>query len=346
MKISHRNRWKSRGRWTRLTSVAVVALVGTALVSCSSNDDAASSPSSSGGGAFPVTIDHAFGSTKIDSEPQRIVTVGYNDEQALLALGIKPVGMVNQYPGEPDVNRTWPWVTGPWGGTEPTVVGSNPETTISVEKIAALEPDLILALYSSIDKDLYSTLSAIAPTVAKDPAYGDYATPWQITTKTAAKAVGREADGEKLVADIDRQFADARSAHPEFADQTAVIISVDATPEFYAFSSEDARGRVLGSLGFKPARAVEALMNGEFYAPISTERLDLLDVDRLVVIGNPDAAQAVRNNPGFQQLDVVKDNRVVYVNDDQAPQVGAALTASSALSLPWATSQLLAELTK
>lgn len=128
----------------------------------------------------------------------------------------------------------------PWGGTEPTVVGSNPETTISVEKIAALEPDLILALYSSIDKDLYSTLSAIAPTVAKDPAYGDYATPWQITTKTAAKAVGREADGEKLVADIDKQFADARSAHPEFADQTAVIISVDATPEFYAFSSEDA----------------------------------------------------------------------------------------------------------
>jgi len=87
-------------------------------------------------------------------------------------------------------------------------------------------------------------------------------------------------------------------------------------------------------------------MNGEFYAPISTERLDLLDVDRLVVIGNPDAAQAVRNNLGFQQLDVVKNNRVVYVNDDQAPQVGAALTASSALSLPWATSQLLAELTK
>lgn len=205
---------------------------------------------------------------------------------------------------------------------------------------------MILALYSSIDKDLYTTLSAIAPTVAKDPVYGDYATPWQITTKTAAKAVGREADGEKLVADIDKQFADARSAHPEFADQTAVIISVDTTPEFYAFSSEDARGRVLGSLGFKPAPAVEALMNGEFYAPISTERLDLLDVDRLVVIGNPDAAQAVRNNPGFQQLDVVKNNRVVYVNDDQAPQVGAALTASSALSLPWATSQLLAELTK
>lgn len=101
--------------------------------------------------------------------------------------------------------------------------------------------------------------------------------------------MGREADGEKLVADIDKQFADARSAHPEFADQTAVIISVDTTPEFYAFSSEDARGRILGSLGFKPALAVEALMNGEFYAPISTERLDLLDVDRLVVIGNPDA---------------------------------------------------------
>ncbi len=221
----------------------MVALVGTALVSCSSNDDAASSSSSSGGGAFPVTIDHAFGSTTIDSEPQRIVTVGYNDEQALLGSGHQARRNGQPVPGRTGRQPHVAMGHRPLGRNRTDRRRQQSRTTISVEKIAALEPDLILALYSSIDKDLYSTLSAIAPTVAKDPAYGDYATPWQITTKTAAKAVGREADGEKLVADIDKQFADARSAHPEFADQTAVIISVDATPEFYAFSSEDARGR-------------------------------------------------------------------------------------------------------
>lgn len=339
------------GRTRRLASLAVVALASVALVGCSSADDAsenssASSPARSSSGAFPVTVDHAYGSTTIESEPQRIVTVGYNDEQALLALGITPVGMVNQYPGEPDVNRNWPWVTGPWGGTEPTVVGSNPEDTLSVEKIVELEPDLILGLYSSIDESLYEKLSVIAPTVAKNGDYDDYATPWQITTETAAKAVGKEAEGERLVADIEQKFTDAKEAHPEFAEQTAAIITADGAPAFYAFSSEDTRGRILTSLGFKPAEDIDALMNNEFSTEISTERLDLLDVDRLVVIGNPDVAKAVQNNPSFQQLDVVKNNRVVYVSDDEAPFVGAALTASSALSLPYATDALLTELTK
>nr|WP_296766732.1 iron-siderophore ABC transporter substrate-binding protein [Rhodococcus sp. (in: high G+C Gram-positive bacteria)] len=332
----------------RLASLAIVAMTSIALVACSSGDDDAdsASASSAGGGAFPVTIDHAYGSTTIESAPERIVTVGYNDEQALLALGIKPVGMVNQYPGEPDVNRSWPWVTGPWGGTEPTVVGSNPEDTISVEKIAELKPDLILGLYSSIDQSFYDKLSAIAPTVAKNADYDDYATPWQITTETAAKAVGKEDEGKKIVADIEQKFTDAKTAHPEFADETALIITADATPEYYAFSSEDTRGRILASLGFKPDEEVDALMNGEFNAEISSERLDLLDVDRLVVIANPDVEAAVRAQPGFQALDVVKNNRVIFVADDQAPFVGAALTASSALSLPYATDALLEQLTK
>jgi iron complex transport system substrate-binding protein len=331
--------------------MAVVAMTSVALVACSSSDDGSDTASTSGSsvssdGAFPVTIEHAWGSTTVESAPERIVTVGYNDEQALLALGIKPVGMVNQYPGEPDVNRTWPWVTEAWDGYEPTVVGSNPEETLSVEKIAELKPDLILALYSSIDERLYEQLSEIAPTVAKSADYGDYATPWQITTETAAKAVGKEAEGKELVAGIEQRFTDAKAAHPEFADETAVAVVADATPEYYAFSSDDTRGRILTSLGFKPAADVDALMNGEFNAQISNERLDLLDVDRLVVIGNPDVAQAVQNDPNFQQLDVVKNNKVVYVSDDAAPYVGAALTASTALSLPYATDALLTELTK
>lgn len=42
---------------------------------------------------FPVEIRHALGTTRIEAEPQRIVTLGWNGEDAVLALGRIPVGM-------------------------------------------------------------------------------------------------------------------------------------------------------------------------------------------------------------------------------------------------------------
>jgi iron complex transport system substrate-binding protein len=41
--------------------------------------------------AFPVTIEHAFGSTTIEKEPTRIATIGWSDQDHLVALGIVPV---------------------------------------------------------------------------------------------------------------------------------------------------------------------------------------------------------------------------------------------------------------
>ena len=54
-----------------------------------------SSDSASGGDSSfkPVTIKHKFGTTKIDSAPKRVVTVGFNDHEFLLPLGVKPVGI-------------------------------------------------------------------------------------------------------------------------------------------------------------------------------------------------------------------------------------------------------------
>jgi iron complex transport system substrate-binding protein len=38
--------------------------------------------------AFPVTIEHKFGETTIDAEPERVVSIGYNEHDFLLALGV------------------------------------------------------------------------------------------------------------------------------------------------------------------------------------------------------------------------------------------------------------------
>lgn len=42
------------------------------------------------GGTFPVTIEHFFGSTEIKQAPKRVVSLGYTDDQTMLALGTVP----------------------------------------------------------------------------------------------------------------------------------------------------------------------------------------------------------------------------------------------------------------
>ena len=65
-----------------------------------------SSPSSPSTGplaadAFPVTVEHAYGSTESPSQPTQVVSVGYNDRDSILAVSIVPVSMMpwyNDYP--------------------------------------------------------------------------------------------------------------------------------------------------------------------------------------------------------------------------------------------------------
>ncbi len=46
--------------------------------------------------AFPVTVDHALGATVVPARPKRIVTVGWCDEDSVLAFGETPIAMVRR----------------------------------------------------------------------------------------------------------------------------------------------------------------------------------------------------------------------------------------------------------
>ncbi|MGH3928331.1 MAG: iron-siderophore ABC transporter substrate-binding protein, partial [Pseudonocardiaceae bacterium] len=87
-------------------------------------------------GAFPVTIEHKFGSTEITDPPQRIVTVGLTDHDALLALGIVPVGVTEWYGNHPFA--TWPWARDELSDATPVVVGDS--SAVNYEAVAAQDP--------------------------------------------------------------------------------------------------------------------------------------------------------------------------------------------------------------
>jgi iron complex transport system substrate-binding protein len=59
--------------------------------------------------SYPLTLKHAFGETVIDKAPTRIVTWGWGNHDALLALGIVPVAMPFSTYGGGD-NGLHPWV--------------------------------------------------------------------------------------------------------------------------------------------------------------------------------------------------------------------------------------------
>ena len=72
-------------------------LAATVLVAgCGSSDessgDAAASGSPASGGAFPLTVETAFGPVEIPEEPQQVVALGWSDAETALALGVQPVG--------------------------------------------------------------------------------------------------------------------------------------------------------------------------------------------------------------------------------------------------------------
>ncbi|WP_189543845.1 iron-siderophore ABC transporter substrate-binding protein [Streptomyces gelaticus] len=334
--------------WRRVAATLSATALGAGLLAgCGSGsvDEKSDDAPAAADGAFPVTVEHAFGSTQITKAPRRVVSVGYTDDQAVLALGIKPVGMVDQYPNpagkSPDINTQWPWVKDKWGDTRPEVVMNNGDSGPNYEKIAALRPDLIVAVYSEIDKAAYEKLSRIAPTVGRTKGEKEpFSAPWQDNAVHIAKALGKEREGTELVQGIQDKLDAAKKAHPEFAGRTAVALSW-YKDSVAPFTSTDVRGRLTTGIGFTYQTEIDRIADGKFFTALSPERVDLVDVDRIFVINDKADTEALKKFELFTNLSAVKDGKVSYLLDSEGPAVGAAMSQGTLLSLPYAIDELV-----
>src|SRR3954464_6859673 len=95
----------------------------------------------------------------------------------------------------------------------------------------------------------YATLSKIAPTLAQSSEYVDYGVPWQAATTAIGQAVGKGAEADALVADIEGQVADGADAHPQWKGKEAAVGYVLSDTEIGAYASGDVRPRLLAELG-------------------------------------------------------------------------------------------------
>ncbi|GAA1330236.1 iron-siderophore ABC transporter substrate-binding protein [Pseudonocardia xinjiangensis] len=313
--------------WRVLAPLLAAAVLLAACAGGGSPADGAAAPAP-GNAAFPVTVEHTLGSTVVPAEPRRVVSLGYTDQDALLALGVVPVA-IREFTG----NRpfaTWPWAADHLQDGQPQVLGAE----IDPETIAALRPDLIVAVSAGLDAEQYATFSRIAPTITQPVGFPAYQAPWQDATRLIGTAVGRTAQAEQMVTDLDARFAAVRAQYPQFAGKRAALAAVSSTGtgSYFVWNSKDNRGRFLGSLGFTVPARFDELAGQNFYAEISTEQLGLLDENDLVgwITIPGTSTSGLEQQPGYPALRVGQEGGVVDLTEEQ----GVALSFSSVLSLP------------
>jgi len=320
-----------------LLTVAGVAVTAIALSACASGstDDSAAAPTSATDGSFPVTIEHAFGETVIESDPQRVATWGWGSTEAAIAVGVYPVAVAEQL-WTVGAGNYLPWVEEAYEaeGVELPALLSDPEggAAVPYEEFIEAAPDLILAPYSGLTEEQYDTLSEIAPVVAYPEAA--WTTPWDETIRLTAEALGREAEGDAVLDTIDGQLAAAAEAHPEFAGKTFAGIW-DGDGSVSVYTPADPRVAILTELGLEIAPAVSELdtSDGGFYYELSYEKLDALQTDFILNYAASKAdAEAVLTKPELQAVPAIAAGKVAQVYD---PVTVSSVSPPTALSFDW-----------
>ena len=288
--------------------------------------------------AFPVTIEHTFGETTIEEQPERVVVLGWSAQDTVYALGLEPVGMPS-YPFGGGDDGVLPWNDEYYDPEVTTLLDTADGPPL--EAIAALEPDVILAPYEGFDEAVYESLTGIAPTVAYP---GEaWTTPWREQTRIIGEALGKSEEAEELIAEADEQVAAIAAEHPEFEGLTFAYTSMGAEA-LYLYLPSDPRVQLIEDLGFTVAPSVEELgadAETTFYVQLALESAPEIESDVLVGFADGLSADEAAALPIYTQVPAIQDDAAVII-DDQS--FAAAVSSVSVLATPFVLDQLVDQL--
>jgi len=305
-----------------LAVLGTASLLGTAACGASgqaADDDARKL-------ATPVTVDHRFGTTTIETVPERIVTIDLQWTDVMLSMGVEPVGYsVDTFMPETRV----PWQRLPSGATALSLTDGVP-----VEQILALDPDLVVVSFSLTDQETYDLLSARVPTIAGPPA-AEEVTPWQELVRTAGKILDETDQAEQVVSSVEEKVTATAAELPGLKDKTFVLAQYVVGDGITAVADDaDGSSIFFQQLGMTmlPAIRAEGEKAGKARVQLSTERVDLLRSDLLAFLINGGDESDLADLPGFGKL----PGTVALL--DYPTIVG--LNTPSPLSLPYSLTQL------
>ncbi|MFX3675015.1 MAG: ABC transporter substrate-binding protein [Paenisporosarcina sp.] len=265
------------------------------------------------------TVTHAMGETTIKGEPKRIVILTNEGIEALLAMGITPVGAVEAWTGDTWYEHTAEQLK------DTKSVGTESEP--SLEAIAALKPDLIIGNKMRQEK-VYDQLSKIAPTVFAETLRGD----WQENFKLYSQAINKEDVGKEKLDAYNKRIEDLKA---EFGDQTQQKVSMVRfmAGDVRIYHKHSFSGVILEQLGF--ARPTEQDLPDFAEKGVTKERIPAMDGDIMFYFtyetGDNEATKLEEewvNDPLFQNLEVAKAQKVFKVNDVTWNTAGGYIAAN------------------
>lgn len=309
-------------RWAKAAVATLAAALTLGLAACGSSSDDA------GSGGEPVTITHARGSTTVPGTPKKIVVLGNQWLDTTLALGVTPMGYVDNVA---TVSKSTP----PW---EPKALEAakalNPVGNVA-EQVAALEPDLILADPFVADQKTYDELSKIAPTL---PALGkDVVTPWPDLVTTLGKVLHKEDAAAKVIADVDKKIDTIAKANPGLNGKTfATTWFASATQLMVVTDPNDGSSKLFTKLGMGIPKDLTDLPANQGRVALSPERVDKLTADLLLAGYSPGLDEKYRQLPGYTDLPAVRKGSVVFLTTQDI----SAINTPTALSVPYILDKL------
>ena len=312
----------------RLTALAVCCAL--ALGACSpkdsaSNQTAQTAPAAQTEGAS-LTVKTARGDANVPQNPERIAVYDLGVLDTLNKLGVK-TGL--------SVNQNWlPYLDEYFKTTKPAGTLFEPD----YEALNAYKPQLIII--GSRAAKAFDKLNEIAPTIEMTADTANLKESAKERIDALAQIFGKQAEADKLKAEIDASFEAAKTAAQGKGKGKGLVILVNGG-KMSAFGPSSRLGGWLHKDIGVPA-VDESIKEGSHGQPISFEYLKeknpdwLFVLDRGAAIGEEgQAAKDVLNNPLVAETTAWKKGQVVYLVPETYLAAGGAqelLNASKQVS--------------
>ncbi|ONI85488.1 ABC transporter substrate-binding protein [Saccharothrix sp. ALI-22-I] len=292
----------------RLSTPAIVA-AAVLLSACGTTETPATQPTESAGG--PVTVTDSRGkAVELKAPAQRVVALEWAEAETVASLGVMPVGVA-------DTAGYKTWDTAVPLADDVKDVGKRNEP--SVDSIVALNPDVVI-MPEGRDETLANQLEKYVPViVTKSSDAARNFDRLREDTKMMAQAIGKSAEADELLSEMDTALADGKKAVEAKGASGTPFVMADGWLEG---STVNIRPFGKGSLVSDTAEAVglKNVWTGEVDAAWG---LGATDVEGMTAVTDPKTmlfyaaseddvfTTGLAQNPVWQRLPFVVSKKVV-----------------------------------
>ncbi|WP_187442190.1 ABC transporter substrate-binding protein [Sutcliffiella horikoshii] len=251
-------------------------------------------------------VEHLYGETEIPEKIDKVLSLRPSFTDHILALEEKPYAVT----GEEQYGGSYiPYLADQLDGVE--IVGN--QSSVDLEKILSLEPDLIL-IDDYLASQVYDDLNKIAPTIVlgtKDTEAQNAPDYWQEDFLKIAEIYGKTELAEQKIQELDQKVAEAKDQVSTLENKNLAFLRIrkDAI-QLYAESGHPMNTLLYHDLGFEPSDLTDPLERKD----LSLEVVPEMNADYIFLqvdsSGGPDNMDTIQESPIWQDLRAVKEENV------------------------------------